>query len=210
MLPKDVMIWCFHWTFLCQCHSSNHSYQQNKRPDHQLKRVDSVQSNSLVDHRSGRFPSGSPKSTMHHRVPGRRSVQRIQGCQRILIVQHSSHHALSLDPSNRVASSLVSQDFCGLNVQLHHHKLKLNSLCSYIDQKLQLHKKFKTQKNLQTRTVLKGLHQVEHCMHRIFASQHLEKRSQCSGGDQLERSIHSGKKETRTLSHRIKSSMLYR
>lgn len=196
MLPKDIMVRSFHAALQCQSHSSNHCNLLLKRPEHQQRRVNTVESNSLIGDRRGRFPPFCPKRGLRMKK-FRSQFSRKRGSRRwreFLSKNPSHQETQCLDSSHWIPSALVGQNFSGRNILKHDYKLKLNSLCTHVHLQLQQDKIFKTKENLKAGTMLKSLHLIKHCMNRIFTAQHQKQRSLSSCCNLKKRLTH-GKKE---------------
>lgn len=96
----------------------------------------------------------------------------------------------SQNSSNRIGTSLMSQNFSRRNVLKHYNKQKQNCQCSYINQLLQQYKIFKAQLNQKARTMQKQQNQIKNRMHRVFRFHHLKYRRKCTCCDQSKRLTH--------------------
>lgn len=85
---------------------------------------------------------------------------------------------------------LMSKNFSRLNIQEHHHKLKLNCLSTKINQLLELDKILKSSQYKKTRTMLKGLNEIEKRMDWVVRFSYLRNTQDCTCSNQSKTCSH--------------------
>ena len=188
VLYKDVVNRCLSTTFQGQSNLSYHCNKQKQTLNQKQINMSLVKPPSKDSHQGTisiqskpihrpvfPFQNSCPRRGMSFRP---RNDPAISGDASLRVIHFHVSKSIDLKKRNqqktrdRVRPTLVSQNFCGWNVQKHDYKQKHNLKLSHINKKLQQLKVFQTDQTQQARLMQKNKDQIKYGINRIFRTNH--------------------------------------
>lgn len=182
--------------FQCQLYLTYHCNQKQQTLKKKQINMYGIQTTSQNGYTGGGLIQSFPINRTMYRSSAQRNSwiilkNRSSGsCFLIICQPQCLHKTQKQHTSNRISSSLVSQNFGCRNVQKHYNKQKHNLKLSNIYKQLQQLKIFQTNQTKQPGLMQKHQYQVEHGINRVFRTNHQISANPTSTCQQHKQNIH--------------------